>query len=56
MINNSGVQTVKEELKKSLQTRFMAGDNNIFKNQNYVLVTFLDPRFKGKFLKDENKA
>ena len=54
--NDCGVQTMKDKFKKSLETRFMSGDHDIFKNQNYALATFLDPRFKGKFLKDQNKT
>ena len=44
--NDRGVQTMKSEMLMSLKTRF----SDIEKNEHLVIATFLDPRFKDKFL------
>lgn len=60
-LNDSGVQTLKEELKKSLQVRFLnegnkRKQNDIFNKKIYVVATFLDPRFKEVFFQTDHKA
>ena len=62
-IDDDGVQTTKKELCKSLRKRILSrvggqacGTSfNIMNNKNYVLSTFLDPRFKMKFMNKETK-
>ena len=49
---SKGIQIMKDELRKSLESRFMHGDNNVYENKILILSTFLDPRSKGNFLKD----
>ncbi|EZA57989.1 hypothetical protein X777_01997 [Ooceraea biroi] len=48
---------LKEELKKAMGQRFFDSTGlNIKEKKCFVLATVLDPRFKTKFLSDENKA
>ena len=32
---------------------FISGYNDVFQERNLILATFLNPTFKGRFLKDE---
>ena len=43
---------MRDELRKFLEPKFMRGDNNVYEIKILIPSTFLDPRFKGNFLKD----
>ncbi|KYN02015.1 Zinc finger BED domain-containing protein 4 [Cyphomyrmex costatus] len=52
---DAGIVMLKEELKKAMEERLF--NSTGFKDRKcFVLATILDPRFKTKFLSDENKA
>ncbi|XP_018366612.1 PREDICTED: zinc finger BED domain-containing protein 4-like [Trachymyrmex cornetzi] len=52
---DAGIVMLKEELKKAMEERFFISTG--FKDRKcFVLATVLDPRFKTKFLSDENKV
>ena len=44
-----GILSTKDELLESLQSRF----NHVYKEDNYVIATLLDPRFKASFYDTE---
>nr|XP_012218835.1 PREDICTED: zinc finger BED domain-containing protein 4-like [Linepithema humile] len=53
---NSGVVMLKQELKKSIEKRFLNKDGkglDIQNNKFYAIATILDPRFKTRFTKNE---
>ena len=49
--NDKGIQSMKDEILKSLQKRF----SDITDNYSLVLATLLDPRFKDKFFSDTSE-
>lgn len=55
---DEGVQTIKDELKKSVEKRLLgaSGSVNVFSDKNYIIATVLDPRFRTKFVRDETEA
>jgi hypothetical protein len=60
---DSGVQTLKEELKKSVEKRLLNAQStsgkrghNVMIDMNYSVATFLDPRFMVRFLKDPDEV
>ncbi|XP_011707970.1 PREDICTED: zinc finger BED domain-containing protein 1-like [Wasmannia auropunctata] len=54
---DTGIVMLKKELKKAIEERFFNSIGfNIKDRKCFVLATMLDPRFKTKFLSDENKA
>ena len=50
-----GVKTMKLDLKSSLIARFSTTGNIDLKNSNLQIATFLDPRYKAKFLSPLDK-
>lgn len=52
---DAGVKTMKGELKNSLVTRFAADGNMNLQDPNLQIATFLDPRYKDKFLGAEKE-
>ena len=52
--NDEGVQTMKNELRKSIETRFVI-DGKIFTKKHYIIATILDPRFKTSFFTIQQK-
>ena len=52
-----GIITTKRELLSALENRLLSTSEglNILNERNYVLTTFLDPRYKLKFMKDKKE-
>lgn len=52
-----GIITTKRELLSALENRLLSTSDglNILNERNYVLTTFLDPRYKLKFMKDKKE-
>ena len=46
--NDSGIKTTKEEMLKSLKSRF----EYVYNDDNFVIATLLDPRFKDTFFEE----
>lgn len=55
---DSGVQTLKDNLKESLEKRFLKTEHNSMKldEKFFTFATLLDPRYKTKFLKDPKQV
>lgn len=53
---DAGVKTMKLELKNSLISRFGAGGNMNLQDSNLQIATFLDPRYKDKFIGAEKDS
>ena len=51
---DAGVQTLKEELKKSVTSRFIEGRTLSIKKKELTIATLLDPRYKEAFFQDED--
>ena len=46
--SDSGIKTTKEKMLKSLKSRF----EYVYNDDNFVIATLLDPRFKDTFFKE----
>lgn len=54
---DNGITILKDDLKKSIENRFLKSSGiNIQERSCFTHATFLDPRFKSRFLKNEAKV
>lgn len=51
-----GITVLKDDLKRSIETRFFTSGLNIQEKSCFTHATFLDPRFKTRFLKNAAKV